>query len=147
MDCFNKKEKIEAIKDVQKQIYYYNNAVRITACPINRLKLENTLIDKINYLLYLTQKLCRDLEVNCLDEMIRQSEEFTIDTLSAFDGREGKSAYVAVDGIVYDVSLEITWGGASHFGLVAGKDLTAQFNSCHGMKSILANLPSVGVLK
>jgi predicted heme/steroid binding protein len=51
-----------------------------------------------------------------------------------------------VNDIVYDVSLESTWGGASHFGLLAGKDLTDQFNGCHGMSPILSKLPKVGIL-
>jgi predicted heme/steroid binding protein len=147
MNCFIDKEKMRAIKEVQMQIYYYNNAIRTTVCPINRLNLENALTYKIDYLLYLTEDLYRDIEVNYLPEMIRQTKEFTIDTLSTFNGSEGKPAYVAVDGIVYDVSLEKTWGGASHFGLTAGKDLTIQFSSCHGMKTILTKLTMVGVLK
>jgi len=36
------------------------------------------------------------------------------------------------------------WG--THFSLIAGKDLTEQFNSCHGMIKILNNIPKVGVL-
>jgi predicted heme/steroid binding protein len=73
--------------------------------------------------------------------------EFTLSELAYNDGSMGKSAYVAVNGIVYDVSNEAAWGGASHFGLIAGKDLTSQFKGCHGSESILAKLPKVGILK
>jgi len=73
---------------------------------------------------------------------------FTIEELANYDGSNGKSAYVAVNGIVYDVSLEKTWGGGTHFSLYAGKDLTAQFTGCHGDRlEILRNLPQVGTLK
>lgn len=75
------------------------------------------------------------------------TREFTIEELANYDGSNGKPAYVAIDGIVYDVSLEATWGGSTHFGLYAGKDLTNEFTSCHGNIEILQNLPKVGVLK
>lgn len=77
----------------------------------------------------------------------RALEEFTLSELAYYDGSMGKPAYVAINGIVYDVSNEAVWGGASHFGLIAGKDLSSQFKSCHGSESILANLPKVGTLK
>jgi predicted heme/steroid binding protein len=77
----------------------------------------------------------------------RQTREFTLDELAEYDGALGRPAYAAVNGIVYDVSNDPTWGGASHFGLLAGRDLTPQFQGCHGNIRILANLPRVGVLK
>jgi len=73
--------------------------------------------------------------------------EFTIEELTYYDGSNGKPAYVAINGIVYDVTSEITWGGATHFGLYAGKDLSDEFMACHGNETILNNLPIVGVLK
>lgn len=77
----------------------------------------------------------------------RQAREFTLSELNQYDGSMGKPAYVAVNGIVYDVSNALSWGGATHFGLQAGKDLTAEFQSCHGMAQILQKLPKVGTLK
>lgn len=77
----------------------------------------------------------------------RQTKEFTLSELENYNGSMGKPAYVAVNGIVYDVSNEATWGGASHFGLIAGRDLSSQFHGCHGTESILAKLPKVGILK
>ncbi|MFT9497931.1 cytochrome b5 domain-containing protein [Anaerosolibacter sp.] len=74
-------------------------------------------------------------------------KEFTLEELAQYDGSGGKPAYVGVNGIVYDVSNEATWGGGTHFGLYAGKDLTAQFQGCHGMESVLSKLPKVGILK
>ena len=39
------------------------------------------------------------------------------------------------------------WRGGTHFGLNAGKDLSAEFMECHeGMKLILDMLPQVGIL-
>lgn len=70
---------------------------------------------------------------------------FTIGELATFDGKNGKSAYVAVNGIVYDVTNNRAWAAATHFGLIAGKDYTQEFASCHaGQQLILATLPVVG---
>lgn len=81
------------------------------------------------------------------DKYYREQREFTLEELAQYDGGGGRPAYVAVNGMVYDVSREATWGGGTHFGLKAGRDLTAQFQSCHGMMQILTKLPIVGILK
>ncbi|QGU96611.1 hypothetical protein GOM49_17310 [Clostridium bovifaecis] len=72
---------------------------------------------------------------------------FNIGELAQYTGRNGKPAYIAVNGIVYDVTFEAAWAAGTHFGLTAGKDLTAQFNSCHGIQGILDKLKKIGVLK
>lgn len=77
----------------------------------------------------------------------REIKEFTPEELAQYDGSNGRSAYVAVDGIVYDVSNNPAWGGGTHFGVYAGKDLTDQFKACHSTKFYLEKLPKVGVLK
>ncbi len=77
----------------------------------------------------------------------RQTREFTLNELSQYDGTMGKPAYVAVNGIVYDVSGNSKWSGATHYGLTAGKDLSSHFKSCHGVASKLDKLPKVGILK
>lgn len=76
----------------------------------------------------------------------RQMREFTLNELAQYDGGMGKPAYVAVNGIVYDVSNVPSWGGGTHFGLQAGKDLTDEFQGCHSME-ILQKLTKVGMLK
>jgi len=80
------------------------------------------------------------------DSCYRQQKEFTLEELSQYDGSNGKPAYVAIEGIVYDLSKEKAWAGGKHFGLTAGKDLTAQFKSCHGIAQIINDLPKVGIL-
>ena len=77
----------------------------------------------------------------------RQTKEFTLDELTQYDGTMGKPAYVAVNGIVYDVSANSKWSRAVHHGLTAGKDLSLEFESCHGAANNLAKLTKVGVLK
>jgi membrane-associated progesterone receptor component len=67
--------------------------------------------------------------------------------LSKFNGKDGNPAYVAVNGIVYDVTNNVAWAAATHFGLTAGKDLTSEFVSCHGDQPILSKLKVVGKLE
>lgn len=72
---------------------------------------------------------------------------FTVEELASYDGKDGKPAYVAVDGTVYDVTNNRAWAAATHFGLVSGEIWTKEFASCHaGQESILATLPIVGRL-
>ncbi|WP_243240334.1 DUF5661 family protein [Clostridium cibarium] len=78
---------------------------------------------------------------------LRQVKEFTLNELSEYDGTLGKPAYVAVNGIVYDVSKNPHWNASVHHGLTAGKDLSFEFSDCHGKENILKILPKVGILK
>ena len=76
------------------------------------------------------------------------TQTFTVDELKAYDGQNGNSAYVAIDGIVYDVTDVDEWKDGKHKnGLVAGTDLTdALKDSPHGAK-VLKSLPVVGTLE
>jgi membrane-associated progesterone receptor component len=71
---------------------------------------------------------------------------FTSQDLSGFDGMNGNPAYVAINGIVYDVTDNAAWAAATHFGLRAGNDLTGEFASCHAGQPILSKLKVVGRL-
>ncbi|MBM7621237.1 putative heme/steroid binding protein [Bacillus tianshenii] len=74
-------------------------------------------------------------------------KDFTAEELARFNGKNGMPAYVAVNGIVYDVTNNRAWAAATHFALTAGKDYTQEFASCHaGQQSILATLPIIGRL-
>ncbi|MCI1986368.1 MAG: cytochrome B5 [Lactobacillus sp.] len=71
---------------------------------------------------------------------------FTLDELKQYDGQDGRAAYVAVDGVVYDVSHVDPWAGGKHHGNTAGNDVSqAILHSPHG-KGVLKKLPRVGVL-
>ena len=69
---------------------------------------------------------------------------FTPAELARYNGRNGAPAYVAVNGTVYDMTYEPTWGAATHFGLAAGKDLSGAFASCHAGQQFLGRLKAVG---
>ncbi len=73
-------------------------------------------------------------------------EIFSSQELSEFDGKNGKPAYVAVNGTVYDVTDNAAWAAATHFSLKAGNDLTSEFASCHAGQPILGKLKVVGRL-
>ena len=147
MNSFDIAEKIENIKQERLEIEHLRVAFSFTFCPIERQWVQSHLFNQIDYSLELTDELYRYLQKEDEKNINRQTMEFTLKELSNFDGISGRPAYVAINGIIYDVSNEATWGGASHFGLMAGKDLTAQFDSCHGMISVLSRLPKVGILK
>ncbi|MBD8048727.1 MAG: hypothetical protein KID00_01205 [Clostridium argentinense] len=77
----------------------------------------------------------------------RESTVFTVEELKLYDGTKGKPAYIAVDGIVYDVSYEASWGGGTHFGVMAGNDVSDAYKNCHGNNSVIGRLNKVGVLQ
>lgn len=70
---------------------------------------------------------------------------FNSDTLSAYNGKDGNPAYIAIEGVVYDVSDEPMWMDGIHQGrFEAGQDLTEQMkNAPHGF-SKLTGLKEVG---
>lgn len=71
--------------------------------------------------------------------------ELTLEELAEFNGKDGKPAYVAVDGVIYDVSGSDRWGQGEHNGFSAGNDLTEEIKtvSPHGI-STLSRMPIVG---
>ena len=75
------------------------------------------------------------------------NQTFTLDELSEYDGKDGNLAYVAVDGVVYDVTGVDAWAGGEHAeDLTAGNDHTeAILASPHG-KDVLDDLTEVGTL-
>ncbi|MCR3956970.1 MAG: hypothetical protein NUK57_11795 [Gudongella sp.] len=73
---------------------------------------------------------------------------FTLDELAEYDGLDGQEAYVAVDGVVYDVSGSDMWDAGGHNGFQAGQDLSEEIKevSPHGV-SVLERMPVVGTLE
>jgi predicted heme/steroid binding protein len=71
--------------------------------------------------------------------------ELTLDQLKQYDGQNGNPAYVAVDGVIYDVTNVPQWAGGVHHGYSAGTDVTDAIKSVspHGV-SVLSKLPVVG---
>lgn len=73
-------------------------------------------------------------------------ETFTTAELAKYDGHDGQPAYVAVKGVVYDVSNVPQWKDGKHHGNLAGHDITPVMpRAIHG-ESVLKDLPVVGKL-
>ena len=75
-------------------------------------------------------------------------QTFTLEELSKYDGLEGRKAYIAVDGVVYDVTDIPQWQDGLHQGrFQAGKDYSQEIRSesPHGL-SMLSRAERVGVM-
>ncbi len=75
----------------------------------------------------------------------QKKEEFTLEELHQFDGKEGRPAYIAYKGRVYDVSGSKLWKDGSHARKhLAGHDLTDALKTApHGEEKVLT-LPVAG---
>lgn len=75
---------------------------------------------------------------------------FTLaDLKQNYTGKNNQPAYIAVDGIVYDITYEAAWAGGNHFGIQAGEDVSDALNSCHSQnkEEIIKQLVPVGTLE
>lgn len=74
--------------------------------------------------------------------MIRLTRE----ELKHYDGREGRKAYFACHGKIYDVTGNRMWPGGRHLSHWAGMDLTLELaDSPHG-KRVFERLSPIGEL-
>ncbi|MHB1376900.1 MAG: cytochrome b5 domain-containing protein [Candidatus Humimicrobiaceae bacterium] len=54
-------------------------------------------------------------------------QEYSLEELKQFDGKEGRKTYVACNGLVYDVTDSFLWQGGKHQAShMAGADLTSE---------------------
>ena len=72
--------------------------------------------------------------------------DLTAEQLSAYDGRNGHPAYVAYQGVIYDLSASAMWADGDHEGMhVAGSDVTAEHDDApHDV--VVTDFPKVGAL-
>lgn len=129
-------------------------------CEINKLKnmLQTYPKEYCSTIIKVMESVCEDI-TNYLnkgkskkdkkDKKVRSEDKvFTKKQLSEYDGQNRNRRYIAVDGIVYDVTDKETWSGGRHYGVAAGKDLTTYFNTCHkNQRDILNKLEIVGKLE
>ncbi|MFA5006869.1 MAG: cytochrome b5 domain-containing protein [Candidatus Izemoplasmatales bacterium] len=72
---------------------------------------------------------------------------FTLTELAQYNGNGGSTAYIAVNGIVYDVTHVSEWTNGWHKGMhLAGTDATAAFADSPHSASFLNQLTKVGTL-
>jgi len=75
------------------------------------------------------------------------SKKFTLEELKQYDGRNGRPAYIAYKGKVYDVSESILWIGGDHQGQhEAGKDITDEMKFAPHGEETLERVKLIGVL-
>lgn len=85
------------------------------------------------------------------DEAGDEGAAFTLDSLAEFDGKDGRPAYVAVDGVVYDVTGSSTWPEGDHtpcdLEAMAGRDLSEVIKQAPArMRELLEQMPVVGTI-
>ena len=85
-------------------------------------------------------------DLDCYEDNFR-AQNLTLEELKKYNGMNGQPAFIAVDGIIYDVTDNKAWKGGKHSGLQAGQDVSAEFKNCHweGLKT-LDKLKVVGTL-
>lgn len=72
-------------------------------------------------------------------------KEFNKETLSNYDGKNGRPAYIAVNGNVYDVTNNHHWTNGQHHNIKAGRDVSFYLtdSSAHD-ENILVHINRVG---
>jgi predicted heme/steroid binding protein len=73
--------------------------------------------------------------------------KFTLEELKQCDGKEGRPAYVAYKGGVFDVTDDYLWIEGDHQGQhVAGRDLTDEMQLAPHGEETLDRVKQIGVL-
>ena len=79
--------------------------------------------------------------------MEAELKKLTLDELKQYDGREGRRAYIAYAGKVYDVTESFLWTEGDHQGQhAAGKDLTDDMKLAPHGEETLERAKLVGVI-
>lgn len=75
-------------------------------------------------------------------------KKFKVDELKSYDGQNGRRAYVAYKGVVYDVTDSSFWIGGEHMGThQAGRDLTDELEMAPHGAEMLSRMKIVGTLE
>jgi predicted heme/steroid binding protein len=110
----------------------------ITGCSGNQQKNQN--ITKLNTKTAVPNKISTT-----------QQRTFTLDELKKYNGKNGNPAYVAVNGVVYDVTNSRLWKNGLHSdcsdSTYAGADFSQLINSSPHGPGIMKRMPVVGKLK
>ena len=85
-----------------------------------------------------------DADIEEADEEEMTELTLTLDELKMYDGTNGNPAYIAYDGVIYDVTNDPNWSSGSHGGNMAGTDITEKLNNVSHGTSKLNTLKAVG---
>jgi len=71
----------------------------------------------------------------------------TLAELGGYDGRDGRRAYIAVNGTIYDVTDSPRWKNGLHPpDHQAGRDLTEELTKAPHVRAVVERFPVVGTL-
>ena len=75
-------------------------------------------------------------------------KEIPTEELITFNGKEGRSVYIAFQGKVYDVSKSPLWSKGLHMNRhPSGRDLTGEISAAPHGEEVFERYPQVGILK
>jgi predicted heme/steroid binding protein len=77
---------------------------------------------------------------------LESTRNFTLKELVEFDGKNGKPAYVAFQGKVYDVTDSSLWANGDHVGHAAGENLTMAMEIAPHGGEVMERMKVVGTL-
>jgi predicted heme/steroid binding protein len=79
---------------------------------------------------------------------LSSEKQFTIEELKEYNGKNGKPAYIAYKGKIYDVTDDYLWTDGEHQGEhSAGADLTEEMSLAPHMEDVLERVKLVGTLR
>ncbi len=94
--------------------------------------------------LLLTFALLFTINIMAMAENTSELQSFTLEELAQYNGKDGAKAYVAVNGIVYDVTDSKAWSNGAHNSVQAGTDVTEWIGKAPHSEDVLKPLPVVG---
>lgn len=76
------------------------------------------------------------------EAVVEDGIQLTIEELVEYNGKNGMPAYLAHDGIIYDVTDVPQWSKGEHNGIKAGTDITGIIEKApHGVKNLKLGTP------
>ncbi|MFT8317684.1 MAG: cytochrome b5 domain-containing protein [Sporolactobacillus sp.] len=81
-----------------------------------------------------------------ITDHLNPKKSFTLAQLSTYNGKNGRPAYIAVKGKIYNVTHAPDWHHGDHHGVQAGQDLTVAIEHAPHGTSVLSAIPIVGNL-
>lgn len=141
-------------------IYDISNVDLFKQSPYNNLKFGTDVTEAFYELNNRDESILRDIPIVGLlaepeeVEIMEGVEEYypqqrlkimSSEELGKYNGENGNPAYVAVNGVIYDVTNEEILKKSPHNSINLGTDITKEFKGCHNSdESVLAKLPIVG---
>ena len=75
------------------------------------------------------------------------AKDMNLEELSKYNGKDGNPAYVAIDGVIYDVTKSKYWKNGEHMNrATAGNDLSEVIKQAPHSKDKLKKFPVIGNL-